>query len=304
MRRALAVVGVAFLIHLIPLFLPRNMPEQELAIARAMPSAQQRVAVLVPLKDNTKATGAELREAAELLLEGAPAEARGLVDEADRREPGTIETQLLRARICQVERMDRCVQETLERAARMAPDDARPDLLRAEMSERSGDLPAALEAIARARSKQPQDTAVSLQYARLLSVTARHDEAEAVLRELESRLSPRDLFLQMGILRTRAGRAREARAFFARAVGEEPQSSLAHYHLGMAHFQLGDIDSAEEELRTADRLDVSNPDPLAALCALQVQAARLEAARITKMDLERRFQDRAELIRSACRTDR
>ncbi|ADO68276.1 tetratricopeptide repeat protein [Stigmatella aurantiaca] len=304
MRRALGVVGVAFLIHLIPLFLPRNMPEQELAIARVTPNVQQRVAVLVPLKGNEKATGAELREAAELLLEGAPAEARELVDEADRREPGAVETQLLRARICQVERMDRCVQETLERAARMAPDDARPDLLRAELSERSGNLPAALEAIAQAQSKQPQDTAVSLRYARLLSVTARHDEAEAILRGLEPRLSPRDWLLQMGMLRTRAGQDREARAFFARAVGEEPQSALAHYHLGMSHFQLGDMDAAEEELRTADRLDVSNPDPLAALCALQVRAARLEDARITRMDLERRFQDRPELIRSACRMDR
>ncbi|WP_317987329.1 tetratricopeptide repeat protein [Stigmatella hybrida] len=303
-QRTLAVVGVAFLIHLIPLFLPRNMPEQELAIARATPDAQQRVAVLLPLKENAKATGAELREAAELIMEKAPAEARILLEEAKKREPGAVESQLLQARICQLERMDRCVQETLERAVHMAPQDARPDLLRAEMSERAGNLAGALEALARARSKQPQDTAVGLRYARLLSVTARHEEAEAVMRQLEPQLSNRELLLQMGILKTRAGRNQEARAFFAQAVGEAPGSPVAHYHLGMSHFQLGDVDAAEEELRTADRLDVSNPDALAALCALQIQAARYEAARITKMDLERRFQDRQELIRSACRMDR
>jgi predicted Zn-dependent protease len=303
-RRTLGVVGVAFLIHLIPLFLPRNMPEQELAIARAIPSAQQRVAVLLPLKENAKATGADLREAAELLLEGAPAEALLLLEEAKQREPGAVETQLLQARICQLERMERCVQETLERASRMAPGDVRPDLLRAEMSEKAGNLPGAVEALARARDKQPENTAVGLSYARLLSVTARHEEAETVMRQLGPQLSSRDLLLQLGILKTRAGSDQEARTFFARAVGEDPSYPVTHYYLGMSHFRLGDVDSAEEELRAADRLDVSNPDALAALCALQIQAARFEAARITKMDLERRFQDRQELIRSACRMDR
>jgi Flp pilus assembly protein TadD len=304
LQQTLAVVGVAFLIHLIPFFLPRNMPEQELAIARAIPTAQQRVAVLLPLKENAKATGADLREAAELLLEGAPSEARILLEEAKKREPGAVETQLLQARICQLERMERCVQETLDRAEQMAPQDARPNLLRAEMSEKAGNLAGALEALARANSKQPQNKAVGLSYARLLSVSARHEEAETVLRQLEPQLSTRELLLQMGMLKTRAGRDQEARAFFARAVGEAPESAAAHYHLGMSHFQLGDVDAAEEELRTADRLDVSNPEALAALCALQIRASRLEAARITKMDLERRFQERQELIRNACRMDR
>jgi hypothetical protein len=64
------------------------------------------------------------------------------------------------------------------------------------------------------------------------------------------------------------------------------------------------MDAAEEELLTADRLNVSDPRPLAALCAMQVKAGRREAATVTKMDLERRFQDQAELIRGACRMDR
>jgi hypothetical protein len=64
------------------------------------------------------------------------------------------------------------------------------------------------------------------------------------------------------------------------------------------------VDAAEEELRTADGLDVSDPHPLAALCAMQLKAGRREAARVTRMDLERRFQGRLELIREACRMDR
>ncbi|HSP81937.1 MAG TPA: hypothetical protein VLQ93_25675, partial [Myxococcaceae bacterium] len=96
------------MLHLIPLALPRNMPEQELAIARATPDPTKRVELLRPLKDNPKATAKELREAAELLREGVPLEAHELAREAERREPGEVETQLLLARICHGERMSRC----------------------------------------------------------------------------------------------------------------------------------------------------------------------------------------------------
>ncbi len=303
-RSALGLCGVMFLLHLIPLFLPRNMPEQELAIARVTPDVQSRLRLLKPLKEHPKATGAELREAAELVLEGAPTEARELVEEAERREPGAVETQLLRARICRLERMERCVQESFERAARLAPGDARPDLLWADMREHEGDWGAALEALERARRKQPAQKEVELRYARLLGEVGRHAEAEAVVRALEPKLSRQELLLELGQVRLRAGQPADARALFLSAVGESPGSALAHYHLGVAHFRLGDLESAEEQLRTADRLDVSDPRPLAALCAMQVHAGQTDAALVTKMDLERRFQGRGELIRSACRMDR
>lgn len=303
MRTALGVCGLASLVHLIPLLLPRNMPEQELAIARVTVEPENRVRLLKPLKHHPKATGAELREAAELLLEGAPAEARELLEEADRREPNTLETQLLRARICQVERMDRCVQESFERASQMAPQDARPDLLRAEMREEDGDLEGALEAMDRARKKAPGEPGVQLRYSRLLSAVGRNEEAEAAIRAAAPKLPPQRLYMELGLLRTREGRNEDARRFFAQAVGEGPQSAIAHFHLGMAHFRLGNLDAAEEELREADRLDVSNPQSLAALCAMQTKAGLKDAALVTKMDLERRFQGQAELIREACRAD-
>jgi Flp pilus assembly protein TadD len=186
----------------------------------------------------------------------------------------------------------------------MAPGDPRTDLLWADMREQEGDIPAALEAVGRARRKAPEDLAVHLRYARLLSESGEHGEAETVLRALGPKLPTQRLYMELGVLRTREGRDREARDFFAKAVGEGPQSRQAHFHLGMAHYRLGDLDAAEEELRAADRMDVSDPRALAALCAMQVKAGLLEAARVTKMDMERRFQGQAELIRNACRGDR
>jgi Flp pilus assembly protein TadD len=169
------------------------------------------------------------------------------------------------------------------------------------MREQDGDMVAAAEAVDRARKKAPGELALHLRYSRLLSAAGRSAEAEAALQALASKLPAERLLLELGQLRARAGRIEEARALFARAVAESPQSAAAHYHLGTAHFLLGDVDTAEEELRTADRLNVSDPRPLAALCAMQVKADRREAALVTKMDLERRFQDQAELIREACR---
>jgi tetratricopeptide (TPR) repeat protein len=300
LRSSLGVIGLAFLIHMIPLFLPRNMPEQELAIARATVDVQHRLRLLKPLKDHPKATGAELREAAELLLEGAPAEARELLEEAEQRQPGAVETLLLRARICWVERMERCIHEAFERARRTAPGDARPDLLWADMREHDGDLATALEAVERAWRKAPEELSIQLRYMRLLSETGFHAEADQVLQVAEPKLSAQEILLERGQLRLREGRYEEARQLFIKAVGEEPQSPLAHYNLGMAYFRLGDLEAAEEELRVADRMNVADPRALAALCAMQVQAGQLEAARVTKMDMERRFHDRAELIRSAC----
>ena len=300
MRGSLGVIGVAFLIHLIPLFLPRNMPEQELAIARATMDVQHRLRLLKPLKNHPKATGPELREAAELLLQGAPAEASELLAEADRRQPGAVETYLLRARICWAERMDRCIHEAFEQARRAAPGDARPDLLWADMREHDGDLATALEAVERAWGKAPQETSIQLRYMRLLSVTGHHTEAEKVLRLAEPKLPAHKVLLERGQLRLREGRNEEARQLFLKAVGEEPQSSLAHYNLGMAYFRLGDLEAAEEELRAADRINVGDPRALAALCAMQVQAGQLEAARVTKMDLERRFHDQASVLQSSC----
>lgn len=303
MRTALIACGLATLIHIIPLFLPRNTPEQELAIARVSPEVATRLHLLKPLKEHPKATGAELREAAELLLEGAPAEAREFVEEAERREPGSVETSLLRARLCRVERMDRCVRESLEEAARLAPGDPRPDLLWADMREQDGEVAAAAEAVDRARRKAPGELALHLRYSRLLSAAERFAEAEAVLQSLSSKLAAEQQLLELGLLRAREGRHEEARALFARAVEESPSSAVARYHLGAAHFQLGNMDKAEEELLAAARLNVADPRPLATLCAMQVKAGRREAARVTRMDLERRFQNQAELIRDACRMD-
>ncbi len=300
LRGALVVSGVALVLHLIPLLLPRNMPEQELAIARAMPAAEQRVRFLLPLREHPKATAAELREAAELLLDGAPSEARELALEAERRDPNAVETQLLLARICDVERMDRCVSSALERAARVAPKDARPDLLRSELQEKDGDVAGAAESAGRAYGKVPADPVVGLRYVRLLSAAKRGDDARAVLNALQGQVPRARLLVEQGRVWTREGRDAEATKFFRKAVEEDPKLAIGYFELGLAWHRLGNAEAAEEALRQTDRLNPGDPKALAALCAMQLEAKRINDARLTRMDLERRFSGRAELIRQSC----
>ncbi|QSQ28489.1 tetratricopeptide repeat protein [Pyxidicoccus parkwayensis] len=301
MKRLLAICGVALLIHLVPLFLPRNMPEQELAIARVATTAEERVHFLMPLRQHPKATPADLREAAELLLDGAaPAEAHELAQEAERRDPRSMETQLLLARICDVERMERCVSTSLERASQVAPQDARPDLLRADLQEKNGDFAGAAESMKHAYGKAPSDPVIGLRYVRLLSVAKHGDEAMSVLRGLEGRIPRARLLVEQGRVWTREGRDAEAVQLFRKAVEEDPKLSAGYFELGLALYRLGKTEAAEESLRDADRLDLNDPRALAALCAMQLEQRRINDARLTRMDLERRFSGQMDLIRQSC----
>ncbi|QSQ18432.1 hypothetical protein JY572_27485 [Myxococcus landrumensis] len=300
LRKLVGVCGAALLIHLIPLALPRNMPEQELSIARATRGVEPRVKVLLPLKEHPKATAAELREAAELLFDGAPVEAQELALEAERRDPASVETQLLLARLCDLQRMERCVRGALEKANQVAPGDPRPDVLRAELQEKVGDSVGAAEAMSHAYEKARGDPLTGLRYARLLSTARRPEEAQAVLTALQGKVPRARLLVEQGLVLGANGRDSEAVVLLKRATEEDPRLSLAYFELGKALYRVGELDAAQEALRQADRLDLGSPKSLAALCAMQLQSKRLDDARLTRMDLERRFSDRMELIRQSC----
>lgn len=302
MKGVLIACSVALVVHLIPLFLPRNMPEQDLALARVIPDAAQRVHVLKKLKENPKATGANLREAAELVQEGAPLDAYELAKEAEKRAPGEVETQLLLARVCHGQRMNRCEEESLAKAVELAPGDPRADLLRADFAERDGDVGGALKAVEKAYGKAPGEVGVGVRYGRLLSEAGRGEEAIQVLRKLEGVLGRAKVWVEEGRVRAAQGRMKEAKELFAKAVKEEPGLVMGHYHLGMAAYRVGDVEGAEEALREADRLNMSDMRPLSALCEIQRQTGRLDDMRATRMDLERRFPERMDAVRSACRT--
>ena len=137
---------------------------------------------------------------------------------------------------------------------------------------------------------------------RRVSEAGRGEEAIQVLRKLEGVLGRAKVWVEEGRVRAAQGRMKEAKELFAKAVKEEPGLVMGHYHLGMAAYRVGDVEGAEEALREADRLNMSDMRPLSALCEIQRQTGRLDDMRATRMDLERRFPERMDAVRSACRT--
>ncbi len=299
-KKALWVCGAALGFHLLVMLLPRNMPEQELAIARAIPDPAKRVTLLKPLLENPKATGANLREAAELLREGSPMDAYELTRASESKEPGAVETQLLLARICHGQRMKRCEEEAFKRAEELAPKDPRAALLRADFHERDGDKEGALRAVERAYQVAPGQTGVGVRYARLLSATARGDAAMRVLETQGEALGKARMWVEQGHVRVDQGRLEDGRKLFARAAEENPKLASAHYYLGLTAFRLGDIERAEEALREADRLEMTSMKALSALCEIQRRTGRMNDLTVTRMDLERRFPEKLDAVRDAC----
>jgi tetratricopeptide (TPR) repeat protein len=199
--------------------------------------------------------------------------------------------------------MSRCEEEAFTKAGNLAPRDPRADLLRADIQEKEGDVAGALESVKRAYEKAPEQPGVGIRYGRLLSATGRGDEAVEVLKRLEPKLGRPRTLVEEGLVREAQGRTKEARELYASAVDADPKLVMGYYHLGMAAFRDGDVEAAAEALKEADRLDMSDMRPLSALCAIQRQTGRTEDLMVTRQDLERRFPERMDAVRNACRSE-
>ncbi len=295
---ALRWIAFALVIHLVPLFLPRMEPQNELALARMLPDAEYRVPLLEPLLENSRSTPEDLRDAAELVLPASTALATELLLEAERRGSAPVDSELLRARILRARDEAAGSAQALARARTAAPGDPRPDLLEARFRESDGDRPGALAALRRAHDKAPEDVALTLELARVLAVAQRGEEAQKLVDALED-FSEARRWIERGKLRLAAGDAVGARAAFSEAVVLEPEGE-GPYLLGVSLFRLGELDAAESTLRDAFRRNARDFRPLALLCALHREQLRIEAAARDRTELLRRFPEREPEYTSAC----
>jgi Flp pilus assembly protein TadD len=299
-RAALWVSLCALAVHLVPLFLPRKVPAVELDLARLLPDARHRIRLLAPLRENPQSRGEHLRQAAELVLASSTRAAREFLLEARRRDPRSVENELLEARICWADGDERCMQLALARARREAPSDPRPELLDADFREARGDSPGSLLALERAVEKAPRDVPVRVRYAQALGAAGREAAADRALELLASDLPRHRWLIERALLRLGSGRNREARSLLEDAVHAHDADASAHYYLGVALFRLEEWSRAEAELRRADRLDPTDFRALALLCALQREEGRVDDAGISRVMLERRFAERHDEFDQAC----
>jgi len=281
---------------------PARTVADRLQVAEKAGTPAQRMRELTALAELPGATEAELRRAGELALQNPDLEGALAVTQAfARRYPKSLEAALQEARACIGLRLGKKADAAIDRAIALAPDDPRPDLLRADLRRLQGDAFGMLDALTSASRKAPNDREIAVRRGELLSQAGRLDEASAVLNGvLKHRFHP-GAAAELGFVKMRQNQSAEAMRLLRAALNRSPNLAKAHYYLGAALAQQGEASTAEAEYRTADRLAPSDPRPLGALCVLLVQNKRAPEAEGVKKELAERFPEQAPRYIAECR---
>ena len=296
---ALALVVIAGVIAFVTR--PERSVADRLQMAEKASTPAQRIRALTALAEDPSATETELRRAGELALQNPDLEGALAVTQAfARRFPRSIEAALQEARACVGLRLGKKADLAIDRAISLGPDDPRPDLLRADLRRLQGDASGMLEALTAASRKAPNDREIAVRRGELLSQAGRLDEASTVLNAvLKHRFHP-GAAAELGFVKMRQNQPAEAMRLLRASLARSPNLAKAHYYLGAALNQQGDLGAAESEYRTADRLAPSDPRPLGALCTLFAQNKRGPEAEALKKELADRFPEQAPRYIAEC----
>ncbi|MGZ6028344.1 MAG: protein kinase domain-containing protein [Myxococcaceae bacterium] len=281
---------------------PERTVADRLQLAEKAATPAQRMHELAALAEDPSATEAELRRAGELALQSPDLEGALAVTQAfARRFPKSLEAALQEARACVGLRLGKRADAAIDRAIGLAPDDPRPDLLRAYLRRLQGDAPGMLDALTSASRKAPNDREIAVRRGELLSQAGRLDEASGVLNAvLRHRFHP-GAAAELGFVKLRQNQSADAMRLLKAALARSPNLAKAHYYLGAALAQAGDVSGAEAEYRTADRLAPSDPRPLGALCAVLAQNRREAEAAALRKELADRFPEQAPRYIAECK---
>ncbi len=280
---------------------PKTTPAERLEKAETRGDPAVRMRELVAVAQDPLSSVDQLRRAGELALTLPDHEtALEVVQAFVHRFPATEEAYLQESSALIALRMGKRADASLDKATELAPQDPRPDLLRADLRQLQGDAPATLEALNVAARKAPQDRDVALRRGELLSQLGRLDEAAVALNGvLKKRFHP-DAAAELGFVRLRQNQPQEAARLLRAALGKDPQLAKAYYYLGATLAQTGDWAGAERSYREADRLDPADSRPLAALCIAQAQAGKTAERDAIQKDLAARFPEQAPRLIAEC----
>jgi eukaryotic-like serine/threonine-protein kinase len=281
---------------------PERSVADRLQLAEKASSPGQRIRELTALAEDPSATEIDLRRAGELALQSPDLEGALAVTQAfARRFPKSIEAALQEARACVGLRLGKKADAAIDRAINLGPDDPRPELLRADLRRLQGDAGGMLDALTSASRKAPNDREIAVRRGELLSQAGRLDEASGVLNAvLKHRFHP-GAAAELGFVKLRQNQSTEAMRLLRASLSRSPNLAKAHYYLGAALTQQGDVAAAESEYRTADRLAPSDPRPLGALCALFAQNKRGPETEALRKELADRFPEQAPRYIAECR---
>jgi tetratricopeptide (TPR) repeat protein len=269
---------------------PGPTPTRRLADAQATANPAERAKLLEPLSADSRTTAAQFKKAGNLLLaSGLYEPALKVAERFGERFPAEEDAFLMEARASIKLHLGKRAQAAIERAAVLVPSDVEPDALLSELREAQGDLPAALEAIARALKKRPNSLVLAGRQGYLLSQAGRLNEASEALSSVLQKKLDASLAAELGFVKLRQGDTADAVVWLHRALKKEPQLAMAHYYLGAALEAQKDLKGAEREYRDADEIAREDPRPLTALCEMHARNGRAAEANEIKQLLASRF---------------
>jgi serine/threonine protein kinase/Flp pilus assembly protein TadD len=298
---ALIVVALATLGAAAWFFLraPRLTPSELLARAEGTQGAE-RVKLLTALSSAPEATAEQLGRAAQLLVDEQQWDAAlSATDAWLQREPKALEARLLEARAAIATRKGKRAESALKEAASLAPGDARPDALLAELRELQAEVGATIEAWSRAVAKDPGNARYLSRQGYWLSQAGRLDEAEAALNKASKKKASPETTAELGFVKYRQGKLDEALRLLRAAVKERPDLLEAQYYLGAVLYAKRDVAGARAAYLAADAVAGNDSRPLVGLCEMEQLEKSPELA-AAQARLRERFPKDAEALLSRC----
>lgn len=276
---------------------PNISPDDALRHAAETKDATIRARFVQVVQKNPAATGAQLKQAGELLLEvKAYDPALQLAELWEQRDAKAEDAYLLEGRAAIGARKSKRASTALDKARELAPSDPEPDIADAELQLLLGDPPAALQLYAAAVKKRPNDLDLKAKQGYWLSQQGRLEEASTVLTEvLAKRFDPVSA-AELGFVKFRQEHVKEASVLLERAVKRAPTLSQAHYYQGAVQYKQGDLKGAKASYLEADRLAQDDSRPLEALCTMQTQLASPELEETKKLISQRFPKDSVDIL--------
>ena len=272
---------------------------ERLARAEAA-KGSDRVNGLVQLASLPDATDVQLGRAGALLSETKDWEAvLSLVDGWLLKNPKSLEARLFEAKAAVQMRKGKRAETAVKEAGVLAPNDARPDAVMAELRELQADSSAALEAWSKAVLKAPGNPLYLARQGYWLSQSGRLDEAEVALSKANKKHPEAATTAELGFVKYRKDQKEEAMRLLRAVVKEKPDLLEGHYYLATVLFQKNDLAAARAEYLAADALAGNDSRPLTALCEMEQMQKTTELPAVQKK-LRERFPKEADALLSKC----
>jgi Flp pilus assembly protein TadD len=222
-----------------------------------------------------------------------------LVDGWLLKNPKSLDARLLEAKASVQTRKGKRAEAAVREAGLLAPNDARPDAVMAELRELQADSGAALEAWTKAVQKAPANPQYLARQGYWLSQAGRLDEAEVALSKANRKRPDPATTAELGFVKFRKDHKEEAIRLLRSVVRDKPDLLEGHYYLATVLFQKNDLAAARAEYLAADALAGTDSRPLTALCEMEQMQNTSELPAVQKK-LRERFPKDAEALLSKC----